>query len=288
MGWPPSGRRLVRCHPAVALLLSVAVLGTGCVVDRRAACRFHSDCDDGYCAQTGFCRRECVEDEDCPCGSYCAAGCGICIRDDNAGPATCIPLDDGLTTDAEVTGACRLRSPSRDAAAPDGGPATDAAGAGSDGGSDAGAADSGDPPGDGGEPDGGETADSGAGDSGVFRREPGRGGRSRSGAPHLRGSPRGAPPLRSGRRPEAGRGRGGDGHGRRPGRRHRDAPGRTPGAATVGLGTRLHRRTAGWRTRGRPTPPPRTAGESGPGDVDAGVGDGGSGDASSPDSGGSP
>jgi hypothetical protein len=54
----------------------------------------------------GYCRAECVRDQDCPCGSTCAPSCGICIRDDLRGPATCFPFANGLAT-TDVLGACR-------------------------------------------------------------------------------------------------------------------------------------------------------------------------------------
>jgi hypothetical protein len=57
--------------------------------------------------QTGrFCESECTASNDCPCGSFCAQGCNLCVRDDLSGPATCFAFNRGLTV-AEVLGVCR-------------------------------------------------------------------------------------------------------------------------------------------------------------------------------------
>ncbi|MEQ8461517.1 MAG: hypothetical protein RLO52_20165 [Sandaracinaceae bacterium] len=84
-----------------------------CTGATRHSCRTHQDCrgDDGvergFCTDRGFCARECEEDLDCPCGSFCAEGCGICVRDDCANAATCFAENRGLTTAQGVLGACR-------------------------------------------------------------------------------------------------------------------------------------------------------------------------------------
>jgi hypothetical protein len=96
-------------------LAGIAVVGLvlplGCVGSRPNSCRLNSDCATGsFCDGDGFCYQECRKDSDCPCGSTCSGACGICVRDDHLGPATCVPFQHGLTT-AEVLGAC-LRSTS--------------------------------------------------------------------------------------------------------------------------------------------------------------------------------
>lgn len=95
--------RSVRAFLVVAALLP---LGSSCISNRKAPCVRSSDCANGYCGADGFCETECSRDEDCPCGSRCAIGCGICIRDDGTGPATCEPFDRGLSL-AEILGVCR-------------------------------------------------------------------------------------------------------------------------------------------------------------------------------------
>jgi hypothetical protein len=39
------------------------------------------------------------------CGSFCAPSCGVCIRDDRMGPATCFAFRHGYDT-AAILGAC--------------------------------------------------------------------------------------------------------------------------------------------------------------------------------------
>jgi hypothetical protein len=98
------GRQWVSLTPWVGLVL-VACVGT-----TSRPCRTQTDCEtdgqDGFCTNGGFCARECVRDTDCPCGSFCAVGCGLCIRDDCAGAATCFANDRGLDNET-VLGVCR-------------------------------------------------------------------------------------------------------------------------------------------------------------------------------------
>jgi hypothetical protein len=97
--------RLGRQPRLLGLLLLFAT--TGCVSHSEDACQKQSDCDGhGFCGGAGFCESECIKSTDCPCGSFCAPGCNICVRDDLAGPATCFAFNRGMTV-AEVLGVCR-------------------------------------------------------------------------------------------------------------------------------------------------------------------------------------
>lgn len=112
----PTGAR-IRCRSSghgfvtSVLRLAIAAIVAGsvpiaCIGNPPESCRVNSDCgSDSFCDGDGFCYSECRRDADCPCGSTCAASCGMCIRDDQRGPATCVPYQHGLTT-AEVLGAC--------------------------------------------------------------------------------------------------------------------------------------------------------------------------------------
>ena len=95
-----------RAHVVAVTCFIVAL--AGCIGNRPRRCEQHSDClpYDSVCSTRGFCAQECTRSEDCPCGSYCAEGCGICIRSDNVGAATCFASDTGLTA-AETLGVCR-------------------------------------------------------------------------------------------------------------------------------------------------------------------------------------
>jgi hypothetical protein len=103
--------RTIRHFFAIALV-ATGLLGTpaACVGVRPLECGSHSDCQTGgqgqFCNGRGFCESECHADTDCPCGSFCARSCGLCIRNDLAGPATCFAFERGLTT-TETLGACR-------------------------------------------------------------------------------------------------------------------------------------------------------------------------------------
>ncbi len=95
-----------------------APLGAGCVGQRAEVCQVNSDCAAGtVCSGEGFCTWECAQDQDCPCGSFCARTCGLCVRDDFLGPATCFAFQNGLDTDA-VLGACRANRPEAGQASP--------------------------------------------------------------------------------------------------------------------------------------------------------------------------
>lgn len=93
------------CVGWLAWVLAVS-LPQACIGDRPVTCRTSSDCESSFCADSGFCDRECREHIDCPCGSVCATSCGLCVRLDGRGPATCFALSRGLDTN-EVLGACR-------------------------------------------------------------------------------------------------------------------------------------------------------------------------------------
>jgi hypothetical protein len=96
--------------PGMLLLTIGGLLPPACIGERPGSCSTQSDCATGqFCGGSGFCETECRQDFDCPCGSKCALGCGICLRDDGLGPATCFPFQRGIGTD-EVLGACRNRA----------------------------------------------------------------------------------------------------------------------------------------------------------------------------------
>lgn len=98
------GRRLLE----VCLLSWCAFSAYSCVAARPETCTYANECPQGFCDSQGFCQSECKQDIDCPCGSTCAASCGICLRNDalGQGPATCFPLRNGLDT-RDVLGVCR-------------------------------------------------------------------------------------------------------------------------------------------------------------------------------------
>lgn len=96
-------RRILPAVGSVLLVIgTVACIGSS----RRQDCSSHEDCKDGFCNGRGFCDYECRDARDCPCGSFCARSCNLCVRDDRTGPATCFAFRHGLNT-AEVLGACR-------------------------------------------------------------------------------------------------------------------------------------------------------------------------------------
>lgn len=114
---------------AVGSSAAVWFLIAGCFSERPAQCQRNSDCDTvggGICSVAGFCEVQCspqvpepalpdaaadvgvqaVKSSDCPLGSFCAAGCRVCIRVDHAGPADCFGERQGLTRD-QLLGACQ-------------------------------------------------------------------------------------------------------------------------------------------------------------------------------------
>jgi hypothetical protein len=102
-------RGLVAGSALVALFQTPSCVGT-----RGGTCYSNTDCKSGsFCADSGFCDYECKSHIDCPCGSTCIDKCGICLRDDLRGPATCFPLKRGLSTD-EVLGACAVEPTNTD------------------------------------------------------------------------------------------------------------------------------------------------------------------------------
>jgi hypothetical protein len=101
-----------RCAPAqrnwlTCLLGGLLLLDLACIGHRPRRCSAHTDCaaDQEFCDTRGFCQQECSQMADCPCGSYCATGCGLCIRVDNRGPGTCFGVESGLGVQ-EVLGVC--------------------------------------------------------------------------------------------------------------------------------------------------------------------------------------
>lgn len=102
-----SGRRWGAFGAALVVALAGATSTNGCIPPRTNECRVQSDCGgSGICSLRGYCVRECEEHQDCPCGAFCAPGCGLCLRDDRGGAATCFARREGLTTD-DVLGVCR-------------------------------------------------------------------------------------------------------------------------------------------------------------------------------------
>jgi hypothetical protein len=103
----PGSRRVVRVlFWGWCCLVGSCLVVPSCIAHRPDKCSESSDCTDGFCNARGFCESECTANIDCPCGSWCATSCGICIRDDLKGPATCEPSGHGLST-KDVLGVCR-------------------------------------------------------------------------------------------------------------------------------------------------------------------------------------
>lgn len=88
-----------------AILTLCVTMLPSCAGKRRDSCSRLGDCDDGICSSMGFCEAECAKDEDCPCGSFCSTGCGVCLTNLGNGPATCFAITRGLTPE-EILGAC--------------------------------------------------------------------------------------------------------------------------------------------------------------------------------------
>ena len=109
--------------PGLVALLLGGSLCAACIGQRPQVCQSNADCAFGtVCGGDGFCTWECAASNDCPCGSFCSPSCGLCIRNDFRGPATCFAFQNGLDTDA-VRGACRADFPdgNQGAAATNGG-----------------------------------------------------------------------------------------------------------------------------------------------------------------------
>lgn len=102
-------RQRWRARPDLVVPLFAAVISLAACLgrSRAAACTSDAECTVGFCNVRGFCESECHVDADCPCGSFCARSCGICLRNDRTGPATCFPFRHGLDT-AAVLGVCRF------------------------------------------------------------------------------------------------------------------------------------------------------------------------------------
>lgn len=106
----------------VGCILAVAGWISGCVGNHPKPCTESSDCQPGgICDGQGFCTHECRSDADCPCGSVCRSGCGLCLRADDGDLATCFAVDHAITP-AAALGACRgpaggASEPASDAAA---------------------------------------------------------------------------------------------------------------------------------------------------------------------------
>jgi hypothetical protein len=80
---------------------------SSCIGERPRRCETQRDCggENSVCSTRGFCQNECSQDADCPCSSYCAIGCGICLRSDNTGAATCFAGENGLSA-PDILGVC--------------------------------------------------------------------------------------------------------------------------------------------------------------------------------------
>jgi len=87
----------------------VVIVGLACIARRPERCEQTSSCAVGsVCDGLGFCVSECKQDNDCPCGAYCNPGCGICLRQESGGLATCFAARHQLSA-VETLGACRTR-----------------------------------------------------------------------------------------------------------------------------------------------------------------------------------
>jgi hypothetical protein len=91
----------------IILAVVVAGLMMACVGNHPKACIQSSDCQPGgFCDGQGFCDHECRQSTDCPCGSSCNRGCGLCLRSDTGALATCYAIDQNVS-EAEALGACQ-------------------------------------------------------------------------------------------------------------------------------------------------------------------------------------
>ncbi len=97
---------------ALAFAAAISLHLTSCIGSRPRTCSNQSDCSSlgAVCDGHGFCATECTTDGDCPCNSFCAAGCGICVRNDLAGTATCFGQNRDMTPEA-ILHACGVREP---------------------------------------------------------------------------------------------------------------------------------------------------------------------------------
>ena len=117
--------RRAKLRPRHLLYLASAALALGaCIGNHPKACMRNSECPGAICDGQGFCAQECVRDSDCPCGAVCDTSCGLCLRADNGGIATCFAANRNLSV-REALGACRggdggvlTPSPGADAACP--------------------------------------------------------------------------------------------------------------------------------------------------------------------------
>ena len=108
-----AGRRLAAL---ISVMLATIAVVSACIGTRPQTCGTHGECAGGICNAQGFCETECSVSKDCPCGSLCRPSCGLCVRVDLAGPATCFAFQRGLNTPG-VLGVCRADIPD---ASPDG------------------------------------------------------------------------------------------------------------------------------------------------------------------------
>lgn len=107
MNWRHRGQSVWTRDEAVAFFVACVTAIVACIGVRPAVCEGNSDCGSGaVCGGAGFCISECTAASDCPCGAFCAQSCGLCLRTDFAGPATCFAYQNGLDTTG-VLGACR-------------------------------------------------------------------------------------------------------------------------------------------------------------------------------------
>lgn len=91
----------------VRSLTMLAALVAACIGNHPKTCSRSGECQPGgICDGQGFCARECACDADCPCGSTCSPICGLCLRRDTGGLATCFAVDRNVRVN-EALGACR-------------------------------------------------------------------------------------------------------------------------------------------------------------------------------------
>jgi hypothetical protein len=104
-----SSRRVVARWAILGFFGLSGTVGVACIGDHPKACTESSECQPGgICDGQGFCTHECRQDADCPCGSSCNRSCGICLRNDTGGLATCFAIERNVSV-KEALGACRAQ-----------------------------------------------------------------------------------------------------------------------------------------------------------------------------------
>jgi hypothetical protein len=101
------GELRIRSACKLWVLLWSTLTISSCIGERPRRCETQRDCagENSVCSTRGFCQSECSQDLDCPCSSYCAVGCGVCLRSDNTGAATCFAGENGLSA-PDILGVC--------------------------------------------------------------------------------------------------------------------------------------------------------------------------------------